>query len=276
MSWCRILPSAAACLVCIGSSSATLVLLSQDAPVPPPVAVPDPVSPKTDPVPSEPAKPAGPADAKAEAAFARMVRAYATARSYEDTGEITTVFNGPNVNFANLLRFSTKYERPTRFRFEFSDIGPDGRTEKSHYVIWSAEAPERAKSWWTIQPKVSEVSMRQALGTAAGVSGRSSVNLPSLLMPGPRVEVPFGGMHDLKLGGEAEIEGVACWWIDGKSRRGDPLAIWIDKDSSLVRKIVHQFTIPGATKVEATTIYRPKLDGPIPAEAFEFVPPANP
>jgi len=226
---------------------------------PDPPAVPPPV----------PVTPAV-ADAEAGKIIARVLKTYAEAKTYEDDGESVEDFQGQQ-NFTVRKTFLTRFVRPKLFRFEYSVPQGPGTVEQ-RYVIWSEAAPERSKAWWNIRPQIGETDLATALGTATGVSSGTSYLIPSLLMP--KVLEPrrsLGGLKELKLIGEDLVEGAACYRIEAKTFQGSPETVWIEKETSLVRKIVVENKIPG-NLVTQTTTYRPKVDGEIAPDQFTFDP----
>ena len=207
----------------------------------------------------------------AEEVMARMVKTYADARSYRDEGEVTLVFVDASGRQTQKKPFATMFVRPKLYRFEFTERGTF--EEPKRYVIWSDAAPDRAKTWWTIQPKVREDSLARAAGAAAGVSSLSSLTIPRLLMPqtiqgqSPADLKGFLGLVDIE-----NVDGVPCDKVEGTNLRGDVDTVWIDKASSLVRKVSGTSKILKAS-VEQTTVYRPQVDVEIAAKEFAFEPP---
>jgi hypothetical protein len=64
------------------------------------------------------------------------------------------------------------------------------------------------------------------------------------------------------------VDGRACYKISGQYRPDDPLSLWIDKQSFLIRKIVDK---------RQTITYFPQVNVAIDAKLFDFQPPvANP
>ncbi len=206
----------------------------------------------------------------AEEVIARMVRTYADARSYRDEGEVTLVFVNASGRQTQKKPFATMFVRPKLYRFEFTERGTF--EEPKRYVIWSDAAPDRAKTWWTIQPNIKEDSLAMAVGAAAGVSSLSSLTIPRLLMPRAIQGHSPADLKGLKLVGIEIVDGVPCDKVEGTNLRGDVDTVWIDKASSLVRKVSGTSKIPGAS-VEQTTVYRPQVDVEIAAKEFAFEPP---
>src|SRR5215471_10092195 len=102
--------------------------------------------------------------------LARMADVYANCSSYRDEGKVVSAFEE--------LSFATIFERPSRFRYEYTRSGP----RSDRYVIWRT-APGETQSWWTIRSNSPNQSMNMAIASATGVSAATSHNIPRLLMP---------------------------------------------------------------------------------------------
>jgi hypothetical protein len=227
---------------------------------------------KVPPAENKVAAPIEPAAGSPEQIIAKTAKAYAGARSYRDEGEVITVFTGEPGGKRTVKRpFSTKFVRPKLYRYEFSERMGEGENERSHFVIWSDAAPERSKTWWTLRPATEERSLAMAIGSAAGVSGSSSHTVPSLLMPDVVMGSQLRAMRDLKLVGEEAVDEALCDKIEGKNIRGNPMTVWVDKASSLVRKIFTTSRFP-TFATEETTVYRPRVNVEISPKEFEFEP----
>jgi RNA polymerase sigma factor (sigma-70 family) len=228
---------------------------------------------KVPPADNEVAAPIGPAAGSPEQIIAKTARTYAGARSYRDEGEVATVFTGEAGGKRTVKKpFSTRFVRPKLFRFEFSERRGEGEDERNRFVIWSDSAPERSKTWWTIRPAIEEQPLAMALGAAAGVSGSSSQTVPGLLMPDVVTGSQLGAMRDLKLVGEEAVDQALCDKIEGKDIRGDPMTVWVDRATSLVRKTFTTSRFP-TFATEETTVYRPRVNVEISPKEFEFEPP---
>jgi outer membrane lipoprotein-sorting protein len=207
-----------------------------------------------------------------EQIIAKMARTYAGARSYSDEGEVITVYTGePAGKRTHKRPFSTKFVRPKLYRYEFWERRGEGEDERNRYVIWSDAAPERSKAWWTLRPAIDEKSLAMAIGAAVGVSGSSSNTVPGLLMPDVVTGSQLRAMRDLKLVGEETVEEALCDKVEGKNVRGEPMTVWVDKATCLVRKILSKSQFP-TFATEETTIYRPRVNVEISPREFEFEP----
>ena len=209
--------------------------------------------------------------------LASVARRYATATSYVDEGEQWSLIDDPSKGARNpealieeverweattqrertdlLIRralkndfpgscsrspFRTHFRRPDRFRFEFKhNSAPFVATtdsELNRFFAWIENGVP--KSWWTLQPEVEErKSIFQPLGAMAGVSSGVSVNIPRLLMPdlaSPSILPPPASVLDVR---SERMDGVDCLRIEHRPRREEARALWIDRDTSLIRRL---------------------------------------
>lgn len=209
-----------------------------------------------------------------------MKRAYASCRSYRDTGMVkTTSVTDENSSFGSELPFATAFVRPGRFRFQFTDTGLGERA--SAYIVWSDGAEVR--SWWDAKPGVRRpASVREALEVATGISGGSSVRVPGLLMPDALPEgAPLIAPERIA---DADDRGVTCVRVRGKSRQtpytltmgartvtvqDESVTLWIDPSTSLLRKVEETRTYKDY-RSQSTTTYTPEIDVEITPEQLAF------
>jgi len=198
----------------------------------------------------------------AEEIVATMAQAYASARTYEDHGEVTEEFTTAGRNpFNSRKTFETAFVRGQKFRFEYRERGDPNRA----YVIWSDFAHTYTK-WYVHQGTDESKNLGFALATAEGVSSRTSHTVPRMLVP----EVGGVALHslsDLRLDGEEDIEHHACWKISA----GEHTQIWIDRQTHFVRRIEGQRHFEPergreAFDVHEVTTYEPVANRPV-AEA---------
>lgn len=177
------------------------------------------------------------APATADDILATMAQVYATTPTYTDHGTVTVVFTPvdrePNTT---TLKFETAFVRSQRFRFEYrKDHEFRGKVLGSQdYVIWSDFV--HTYSAWSVTKGIQDdgQNLGLALAAAAGVSDTSSVNIPSLLMPG-LAPATYARLAAPSLDGTETVDGHACWRITGK-RRGDSMTVWIDRETHVVRR----------------------------------------
>lgn len=67
---------------------------------------------------------------------------YKNCKSYQDEGEVVTVYIKSNGKRIDRQPFKTAFFRPDRFRFEFRE--PD--REPGQYIVWANKADVR--TWW--------------------------------------------------------------------------------------------------------------------------------
>lgn len=137
------------------------------------------------------------------------------------------------------------------------------------YIVWSDG--KEVQTWWDIKPGIQKPeSLGLALGGATGVSKGSAATIPALLLPG-EVWGSITQISGAKLADDGHVGDYECFRIAGTYGR-NPMTIWIDKKSHLIRRIDNRFE---NLSIEQTTTYEPILDEQIPDELLEFNPPAE-
>lgn len=227
--------------------------------------------------------------------LARVRQAYREAGSYRDQGEVATTFlhpARPGPPRTTIRPFSTAFVRDGElFHFEYRDQ-PVKEVEVNAYHVWSDG--EAIRSWWTIQPTIKEHrDFAAALSGPFGISGGSALAIPGLLIAELSPMSSLLRLSTPELSGSEEIDGHLCVQIEGLRPNGQPAALWIDRDSFLIRRyFARQHVDPSkhpelrtsenAPRVERdltpfdteTTIsFRPELNVKIPRELFDFKPP---
>jgi outer membrane lipoprotein-sorting protein len=196
----------------------------------------------------------------------RMVSVYASCSSYEDAGKVETHIFGQRVDSTQSKPFSTLFVRPSQFRFEFKEERLDGSTTR--YIVWQ-DGPV-IKSWWTIRPETRTFeTLNMALAGAAGVSGGSAVNVPSMLMGDLHDSHRIQTLTQLSLKGEEMVGGRTAYRIEGRDWRHNLLTIWIDKERFLLLKMNEKRELNNA-EAETTTTYQPRINIEIAPDKFAF------
>ncbi len=214
-----------------------------------------------------------------------MARVYRTCRSYRDSGEVKGVLRVEGGRAGSSRPFATAFVRPDRFQFRFTDSGLGERT--SAYVVWTEGSEVRA--WWDAQPGVRAMeSLKEALGTASGISGGSSTRVPALLLPRQVGEGPPLATAD-RLDDAIDRE-VACFRVKGRPRavpytvtsgsrvltvHDETVTLWIARGTFLLRK-VEEWKDYGSYTQETVTTYEPEINVEIPADELTFAPPDTP
>jgi outer membrane lipoprotein-sorting protein len=213
----------------------------------------------------------------AQQILAQMMTTYVSCKSYLDTGEVRTVYLDARGRRTVVLPFSTAFIRPSSFRFEFRSRR--GEAEWEQYIIWKQD--DAVKSWWSIRPGImTDRSFSMSVSGATGVSGKSSLTVPSMLMPDELRANPLKALTNLNLVGEEKIAGRDAFKIEGQDFRGNTTTLWIDKQRFLLLQIFEKRKISSTNgnadfETEATTVYDPQLNEDIPASKLAFDPPAQ-
>lgn len=195
----------------------------------------------------------------------KMVSVYASCSSYRDTGEEKEVWRG--TDRVTTKPFTTAFIRPSQFRYEFHR--EDIRFGSADYVVWQ-NGPS-VKSWWSVKPGVKLYeTLVMAIAGAAGVSGGTAVQVPSML---------FGDLSDTHriqklsqptLMKEEIVGGRPAYKIKGTAFRDQEMTIWIDKEKLLLLKTFEINRLPSSQTVEQTTTYKPEINVAIAADKLAF------
>jgi len=199
-----------------------------------------------------------------------MVKAYASCKSYRDTGMVKTLFILPDGNRITEKPFTTAFVRPSRFRFEYKERREN---QEYRYLIWANGKDVR--TWWDIIPGVKRLdSLGLALAGATGVSGGSARRIPGLLISEPiGAGWDIRNLRNLKRLEDAKAEEADCFRIQGETGIDGqgPVTLWIDKARFLLRRLDQQKKLANF-RTEDTTTYEPVVNGEIPDKMLEFDP----
>ncbi len=92
--------------------------------------------------------------------------------------------------------------------------------------------------------------------------------MPALLL----AEVAGNKLTDLKSPkrlADAALGDDPCYRVEG-TLGGQPMTVWIDQRSFLVRRIDRRRQLTKRVQVDTVTTYQPELDAAIPQEALAF------
>ena len=178
-----------------------------------------------------------PSDLTAKEILVSCAVTYATCRSYEDSGEHTTVFvKGPRSwnRHTTIQRFRTAFVRPDRFLFEFAHVAVGPEQEWTRAVCWNDG--KSIRSWSTLagEEKTHE-SLPMALGSSGGISGGVSLFSPRLLLPTQETKSPLPEEDRARLIGRERIDAFECFILEGPFRE-DTVRLAIDCQSFLIRR----------------------------------------
>ena len=178
-----------------------------------------------------------------------MRAAYASCASYRDRGNVRTDYFAPSgaPTRSEDLPFSTVFQRPDRFRYEFR--GETG----GRYIVWREGAAVRTH--WDLIGRGCGVT-----GVARARAGGRHRRLRGLGAHGPLAAASGrvrGGQLaprrfvDLELVGQTALDGVACHHITAGTAR-DPTHLWITIYTSLLRRIERRVNFTSFATVSVT------------------------
>jgi len=201
----------------------------------------------------------------------RMANVYATCASYRDKGFVTDTFFRKGSTEVEKTPFSTAFVRPDRFRFEYRDQFPSSARWYRH-IIHSDASGTRTWGDPCESGVVQEKSLELAIGGFAGVSGGSSDRVPSMLLPS-KDSCGATDLFQLKRLPDENLDGAACYRIEGMNDLGEVESLWIDQQSMLLRRIDESCAFPDF-RVETETTYEPEIGVTITQRELNFAPPA--
>jgi hypothetical protein len=258
-----------------------------------------------------------PVDPEASALVSRAAEAYASLPTYSDEGEDATVFitgKMPWNRHTSKKRFKTAFIRPSRFFFEYREVGFGPESEWQGGTIWTDSSGVHV--WSTIDiPSADLRTLEHALGCLAGVSSGTSVLTAKLLMPEIGGRSPLPDPLTSRVIGEGSTEGRSCWKVEGLRFGAQPAITWIDRrdfpcSADRARPRVRRGNAPKAGRLhspgdcgmsaedpqrlllekglamregqpanrfrtQSTTIIRPVIDRVIDPGTFSFTPPTS-
>ena len=185
---------------------------------------------------------------------------YRAVEAYQDQGEM--------VNSVARIRFRTFFQRPRRFRLDWTDeyTDRDGKPQKSRQTICFNDL----RGWWIDHDDQSrefadslETLVARATGVSMGVAQTIS----------PLLTAEVGGFSLSQLieptVQETDLEGVPCWEVQGThpDDRSDRYGFLAEQRSLLIRKITNH---TGAGSIESR--WRITTDQPIADRVFGLTP----
>jgi outer membrane lipoprotein-sorting protein len=213
----------------------------------------------------------------ADDVWQRSKAMYAALTSYSDTG---VVLNEYGANSKDRHTFITAFNRaPRGFYLDFTKQGGD------RYVVWGD--PAAFHTWWKTTGEQYEYPNPNNLPALNG-SGRNTFStgtkIPTLLFAKAPLLSDFANFADITPDGTEDIAGRRCFRMLGNTRdvyaatskevNVRKMAVWIDADSLLIRKVVEEWKpLPGQIS-RVTTTFEPQANPKVDESKFRFVPPA--
>ncbi|KLU01840.1 hypothetical protein RISK_006024 [Rhodopirellula islandica] len=192
-----------------------------------------------------------------------MATTYSECQTYTDSGTLTTTYLSDEGESSEVKPFATAMIRPHQFRFEFSVEGDS----QSRYIVCRDQG--QVRTWWDVGRRSERpYSLGLGLAGATGVSGGSAHTIPALLLPREVGGRKLTDVTKTKRGDDQQQGDHACFTIEAQFS-GDPITIWIDQESYLVRRIDSQSEFDDFTSQDVT-IYDPVINSTIDPSLLKF------
>jgi hypothetical protein len=180
-----------------------------------------------------------PTEHSAAEILATVVQTYATCRSYREEGDECTVFitgQSPWQRRTTRKQFRTEFVRPDRLFFEYREVGIGPESEWHRGVIWTDASGVHA--WNTLGIASGKAdSISAAVGAMSGLSNSTSSFASKLLLPDLQGHAPLPDPLTARLIGDEDVDGLVCHRIEGVRFGKQKVTVWIERASSLVRRL---------------------------------------
>lgn len=178
----------------------------------------------------------GRSDAKKEGRriWAAALKAYAGASTYRDSGVIEwKAIDRTRPKHAAFIEYKTAFKRPASFRLEMRRRGVED--EWIDFVAW--RRGDQVKTWTSemvgIHP---HQNLRDVFEEQIVYHGPNLYILNGLLFAEPPVVSPLASLRGPILLGTQKLDGATCHVIRGADANGLSAQLWIDANSSLIRR----------------------------------------
>jgi hypothetical protein len=204
----------------------------------------------------------------AEFLLKEMARAYASLKSYADSGVVYDYRE--HVRDEASIAFRIHFVRPDHLRFEMTDNVGSSHFPEDYRVLWSYG--NATYSWWQSNPQIqTSRDVTTAIAGFTGISRRSVHNIPSLLQTNFGWQEFLNMISSPKVLGEETFEEIDCFRIQGEGRGERRFEIWIGKSDYLIRRV--RTTYPNFCSDE---IHRGiAINQPISPDMLSFAPPVS-
>ncbi len=185
----------------------------------------------TGPPPSPPELKLKASDPAAVALLRKVEKTYASLKTYLDTGTVKSQGGG---FVAKDARFRTLFERPSKFRFEASQL-VDGREFDRTEVTWDGST-----CWWytTEFGETTERPLGNALGIVSLTFGPEANLVPPLLMPDAFRGSGLAEIYpEISLLPDENLGDRACAVLQLRSKGAYATKLWIDKSTNMIVRL---------------------------------------
>ena len=167
--------------------------------------------------------------------FKKAQETYAALTSYSDEGKTVAVLNGTTVTHT----FAIKLARPNLYRIEWEQNTESTgfKTGVNKQFVWSEGKGDFLEMFGK---PAKQASLKNALSSAAGISGCASATLPGtffkmVLGSGPSLVNQAGGATGLKQQAAEKVGEVDCY-VFADELKGRKRTIWIGKQDFLIHQ----------------------------------------
>lgn len=219
------------------------------------------------------AAPTGAASAPADL-MQRLRATYGELRSYADSGAVLYEYGGSAQDHHT---FTTAFTRaPRRFQLDFHKDGGD------RHVLWGD--PDAFHTWTKAVGAQTDYPNPNNVGaiTLSGPNTASvAAKIPTLLYAKAEIPGDFSNLRDLAAAGSEAVDGHRCErytaravdvYGTGREVNAHAMAMWIDAETQLIRKVVEEWPPIGGHASRRTTTYRPEANLALDESRFRFDP----
>lgn len=179
----------------------------------------------------------------------QVQKTYDALGSYSDTGTATQRLG----SYKAIKTFKTLFVRGEGFRFEYT-TEPTAREERDWMVVWLEN--ERGHRFWSLTGGTDLGDLGSILDDMNAQAAGSATPIPRLLL-GDEVPIPsIAKLADPQIVGVEKVGGVECWHVNG-AFGAVGMNVWIDRSSSLIRRIAILDSAEGATNDDIDVLYKP-------------------
>lgn len=176
--------------------------------------------------------------------------AYAGLSIYLDSGKVIDSSYNIKYPHKNVKVFKTVYTNSKQFNFEFY------QTDNLNSLYTINRSSDVVKTWWGITNKVGmPANLKSALVSALGISGATSVIVPSLLLVNESMDNFYTSFTSLHINESEKVGTIDCYKISCLQKKSlSPIIVWIGKKDFLIRKFEIDHKINPITKTNIASV----------------------
>lgn len=212
----------------------------------------------------------------AEQIFDRMLKAYATAKTYQDKGTVTTWFTEKEEkepNHSTTLSFETAFVRAAnrfKFRYEQTKSVLFANRKTCYLVVSDGKSTRMLKSKYKDRATTHEPSLGTALTSISEGSGTASRKIPGMLISDPiKASWDPRKLQAVKLIGKATQDGSPCYQLEAVVWGKKKAQLWVDQQTYLIRRIDEDYQSANVNTRTSIT-YQPVVNKSVNDNAVTF------